>query len=227
MLFIFFLVQCHSNNDCPDDESCEGGACVKVCLRVRCGTEAHCFARGHTASCECDPGTRGDPWTGCRRDECTVDEDCPTWLACRGKKCLDPCPGACAPEALCNVVRHTPLCECPRATQGDPKIECKLGNFYEFSKVSLAVILVEQINSCVIFSVQDKSECSNDAECGPGLACLQGNCKNPCDATSCGTRAVCRVANTLPFRTLVCECPPPLTGDASVQCNPSKLRVYE
>lgn len=77
-----------------------------------------------------------------------------------------------------------------------------------------------------LITVVDDVECENDAGCGPDLACLQGKCKNPCDATSCGIRAVCRVANTLPFRTLVCECPKPLTGDASVQCNPSKYTCH-
>lgn len=72
------------------------------------------------------------------------------------------------------------------------------------------------------FSVVDDTQCFSDGECGPDLACLQGVCKNPCEPTSCGIRAECRVANTLPFRTLVCECPKPLIGDASVQCNPSK-----
>lgn len=74
------------------------------------------------------------------------------------------------------------------------------------------------------FAVTDPNpfECQTDAECGPELACLQGKCQNPCDDRSCGIRAVCRVANTLPFRTLVCECPKPLTGDASVRCDPSK-----
>lgn len=127
ILTLLFIVQCHSNNDCPDDESCESGSCIKVCSRVRCGTEAHCVARGHTASCECDNGARGNPWIGCRRAECTVDEECPSWLACRSGICQNPCPGACAPEAQCSVVRHIPVCECPRGTEGNPQINCHPG----------------------------------------------------------------------------------------------------
>lgn len=128
MRVFLFTVQCHSNNDCPDDESCEGGSCVKVCPRVRCGAEAHCVARGHTATCECDSGARGNPWSACVRAECTADDDCAAWLACRAGSCQSPCPGACAPTALCNVVRHAPVCECPRNTQGNPNIECRRGN---------------------------------------------------------------------------------------------------
>lgn len=129
MLFIaiMFLVQCHSNNDCPDDESCESNSCIKVCSRIRCGIEAHCYARGHSASCECDSGTRGDPWTICHKDECQNDEDCPLSLACRSKTCQNPCPGACASHALCSVIRHIPTCECPRGTEGNPRIDCKPG----------------------------------------------------------------------------------------------------
>lgn len=129
-----FVVQCHSNNDCPDDEGCEGGSCVKVCLRMRCGVEAHCIPRGHIASCECNTGTRGDPWTLCRKDECTIDNDCPNWSACRAKVCQDPCPGACAIGASCKVVNHAPTCECPRGTRGNPTIECKAGKFLKISR---------------------------------------------------------------------------------------------
>lgn len=206
---------------------------MKVCQHVRCGVDAHCYTRGHVASCECNSGTRGDPWSVCRKDECTVDEDCPAWLACRTRTCQDPCPGACALGALCNVVRHAPMCECPRGTVGNPTIECKPGNtiiIYVCSlntSICFLFFFIPQQLLIFNFLVQpDYVGCSADAECTPGLACLQGSCKNPCDSTSCGILAVCRVANTLPFRTLICECPPPLTGDASIQCNPSKYIIY-
>lgn len=122
-------MQCRSNNDCPSDEMCEGASCIKVCSRIRCGVEAQCIARGHTASCECNSGAHGNPWTACLRSECSIDDDCATWLACRGGICKDPCPGACAQGASCTVIRHTPTCECPQGTQGNPKIECKQGKY--------------------------------------------------------------------------------------------------
>lgn len=120
-------VQCHSDNNCPDDESCQGGSCVKVCLRVECGPESRCVARAHKHTCECVEGARKDPWSGCRRVECVTDSECPTRLACRSGSCQNPCPGACAPDALCSVVRHSPVCECPRGTEGNPKIKCQPG----------------------------------------------------------------------------------------------------
>lgn len=126
-LYYIITVQCHSNNDCPDDESCESGSCIKVCSRTRCGIEAHCVARGHTASCECDVGAHGNAFIGCRRAECVVDEDCVSWLACSRETCKDPCLGACAQGAICTVERHVPTCECPRGTQGNPKIDCQPG----------------------------------------------------------------------------------------------------
>lgn len=122
-------MQCHSNNDCPDDESCDSGSCIKVCSRIRCGTGAKCIARGHTASCECNPGARGNPWVECRTEECIVDNDCPSWLACRGNVCKDPCRGSCAENAQCTVVRHVPVCECLRGTTGNPQVNCQPGKF--------------------------------------------------------------------------------------------------
>lgn len=144
--YLIVTVQCHSNNDCPDDESCEGGSCSKVCSRVRCGAEAQCIARGHIATCECRAGARGNPWVACLRDECAADNDCATWLSCRTGVCRDPCPGACAQGALCSVLRHAPVCECPRGTQGNPKIECREGNFpyKRFVYISILFILCKR-----------------------------------------------------------------------------------
>lgn len=39
-------------------------------------------------------------------------------------KCNDPCPGSCAPNALCKVISHTPRCSCPSGYNGDPFTQC-------------------------------------------------------------------------------------------------------
>lgn len=103
-----------------------------------------------------------------------------------------------------------------------------LQSFYLNSiKFVTTYLVVWRTIRLIIVLVQADVECGSDAECGPDLACLRGVCRDPCDETSCGAGAICSVANTLPFRTLVCQCPKPLTGDASVQCVPSMYKhVY-
>ena len=66
--------------------------------------------------------------------------------------------------------------------------------------------------------------CTEDGECPSTLACINGNCKNPClEGKPCGTNAECRVLDTLPVRTMICECLPGYRGDAAVIC---KLRKF-
>jgi hypothetical protein len=58
-----------------------------------------------------------------------------------------------------------------------------------------------------------------DADCATKLACFSGECRNPCIETKpCGTNAECIVVDTLPLRTMSCQCLPNFVGDADIQC---------
>jgi hypothetical protein len=71
--------------------------------------------------------------------------------------------------------------------------------------------------------VEEKG-CKEDYECPSQTACIAGECVNPCNATApCGTNANCRVLDTLPVRTMICECLPGYQGNAAVHCKKSKL----
>jgi len=71
--------------------------------------------------------------------------------------------------------------------------------------------------------VEEKG-CKEDYECPSQTACIGGECVNPCNATApCGTNANCRVLDTLPVRTMICECLPGYQGNAAVHCKKSKL----
>lgn len=74
------------------------------------------------AICSCLPTYIGSP-PFCR-PECVVNSDCPQNRACRNEKCVDPCPGACAPEAICTVITHSAICSCPPGHTGDPFYRC-------------------------------------------------------------------------------------------------------
>ena len=92
---------------------------VDPCNPSPCGPYSDCTVRhGNIAGCTCKPGYVGVP-PNCR-PECLTNPECPSNLACKQEKCRDPCPGACAFNANCQVISHRATCSCPAGTRGDP-----------------------------------------------------------------------------------------------------------
>ena len=81
------------------------------CIPSPCGPNAESRVVGDRCECSCFPEFLGSP-PNCRR-ECTDNSDCSRALACIRYKCQDPCPGSCAPSAMCKfkepLIPH-PLC---------------------------------------------------------------------------------------------------------------------
>lgn len=72
--------------------------------------------------------------------------------------------------------------------------------------------------------LEPETECQVDADCPSKLACFSGICKDPCAETKpCIVSAKCSVVDTLPMRTMICECLPNFAGDATVACVPGRL----
>uniref|UniRef100_A0A2S2QFK9 Neurogenic locus notch 2 n=1 Tax=Sipha flava TaxID=143950 RepID=A0A2S2QFK9_9HEMI len=187
-------IGCRADTDCPPEKSCVNGDCVDPCAYTHCGINALCRTDGyHRARCYCPPAYEGDPFVECRRPECTIDSDCPSTLACRNQHCQSPCD--CAPTALCNVANHIAACRCPPGYIGNPHI------------------------SCTLTPLDIPPQCSMDSDCASKLACFNGDCRNPCkEIKPCGANAECTVVDTLPHRTMSCQCIPGYVGDADVQC---------
>ena len=63
--------------------------------------------------------------------------------------------------------------------------------------------------------------CKGDADCPSKEACLQdGECDNPCVALRpCAENAECKVYDTLPRRTMTCNCKEGFTGKGDVRCD--------
>lgn len=138
----------------------------------------------------------------CTRPECNHDEECAFNLACRNERCEDPC--NCGINAQCRVNSHRAQCRCPPGYVGDPLIICK----------------IEEIKVA--------PQCSSDADCSSKLACFSGVCKNPCLITKpCGNNAVCSVVDTLPLRTMMCECERGYAGDADVGCRKGIFSMFK
>lgn len=76
----------------------------------------------------------------------------------------------------------------------------------------------------IVDLLEPETECQVDADCPSKLACFSGICKDPCVQTKpCIVSAKCSVVDTLPMRTMICECLPNFAGDATVACVPGRL----
>lgn len=67
--------------------------------------------------------------------------------------------------------------------------------------------------------------CRSDGECPSQTACINGDCIDPCGLDPCGENTECRVVDTVPVRTIACECLPGYQGDAAEKCVESEISV--
>lgn len=91
------------------------------CSENPCGPNAECYGN----ECRCIAEYQGNPYEGCR-PECSTNADCSLDKACLRSKCVNPCSGICAQNALCEVVNHIPVCSCPNGYTGDPFTNCRI-----------------------------------------------------------------------------------------------------
>lgn len=90
-----------------------------LCNPSPCGPNAKCS----NGTCTCLSDFQGNPYLECR-PECVLNSDCPRDQACSRNKCINPCMGACAANALCNVINHIPMCSCPGNMTGNAFSQC-------------------------------------------------------------------------------------------------------
>lgn len=94
---------------------------LDLCNPSPCGSNALC----NDGECSCLPEYHGDPYVGCR-PECTVSTDCQRNQICARKKCVNPCPDTCGPNAICEVINHIPMCSCPAGYTGNSFVSCNV-----------------------------------------------------------------------------------------------------
>lgn len=139
--------------------------------------------QGH-AVCSCQSNYIGSP-PGCR-PECIVSSECSQDKACINQKCVDPCPGTCGTNALCQVINHNPICSCPKGFIGDPFIRCVV----ETSMITVAVLGHRSHDSYFL---------------GP---IVPDEPVNPCVPSPCGPNSQCRIVGS----TGACSCLPNFIG---------------
>lgn len=189
-----------------------------------CGSNADCF----NGECRCQDNYQGNPYDGCR-PECTLSADCQRNQACMRNRCVDPCPGTCGVNAVCEVSNHIPVCSCIQGYEGDPFSSCR-PKPKDMEKVQQtcsptpcgANSQCRDVNNHAVCSCMDgyvgappqcRPECVVSSECSALQACVNKKCIDPC-AGSCGIEARCEVINHSP----ICGCPPGKTGDPFNRC---------
>lgn len=93
------------------------------CVPSPYGQFAQCINHNGFGVCKCLTNYYGNP-PNCR-PECTINSDCSNIKACINERCVDPCPGACGLNTVCNVINHTPNCVCRSGYEGDAFIRCQ------------------------------------------------------------------------------------------------------
>lgn len=204
---------------------------VNPCVPSPCGSNAICKERNGAGSCICLPEYVGNPYEGCR-PECILSSDCPLNRACVRNKCIDPCPGTCAENAICQVINHAPICTCITGYTGDPFRFCSLpppkpvktelprnpcqpspcgpnSQCREINTQAVCSCLVNYIGS----PPSCRPECLVSSECFLTKACINQKCGDPCSGT-CGLNTNCQVINHSP----ICSCLPQFTGDPFTRC---------
>lgn len=89
-----------------------------------CGSNAICRELNGIGSCQCQPEFFGDPYESCR-PECLLNSECDANKVCIQNKCINPCPGTCSANAVCQVTNHIPSCTCLPGFRGDPYRLCQ------------------------------------------------------------------------------------------------------
>lgn len=189
-----------------------------------CGPNSVC----NDGVCTCSPEFFGDPYSGCR-PECVLNSDCARDRACLRSKCVDPCPGTCASNALCNVINHVPMCSCPTGMEGNAFTQCRPIQDTPLNhqpcrpspcgpNSQCREINGQAVCSCVPgyrgSPPTCHPECTVNSDCPSNRACANQKCIDPCPG-ACGVNAECRVVNHNP----VCTCIPRYTGNALVNCH--------
>lgn len=199
-IIFIFSAECKDDNDCPFDKACINGKCQDPCLStVTCGRNAQCKVQLHRAQCICPQGMQGNPLISCISVLCQYNEDCADHESCDrlNRVCRPVCDdNTCAQKATCIGKAHQPICTCLPGLTGNPYFECRR------SEPGVS-----------------KVECRSDSECQNDFTCVNMKCQNPClQRDVCKHNQECRVLNTLPLKTIMCQCPKDTIADENGFC---------
>lgn len=218
------------------------------CRPNPCGSNAAC----NEGVCSCISDYIGNPYVSCH-PACVLNTECPRNKACVRNKCTDPCVGICGREALCSVVNHIPMCDCPFGYTGNAYTACakiesrqlsKLGNFEKKPQRLNFTELPPAHDYCNPSPCGQNSHCSHVnnqvvCSCLPGYYGTAPACRRECAINSdCVNTKACvneRCIDPCPGSCALnaeckainhkaaCYCLPRYTGDPFVRCSPMAI----
>lgn len=171
------------------------------CVPSPCGLFAQCTNQVGVAACRCIEHYYGSP-PNCR-PECTINSDCINSKACINERCVDVCVGACGLNAACNVINHTPQCECIRGYQGDAFVRCQ--PIVVARKKSPSITPSLTILNKLLWQIYVKNV-GKIPENEPVKV------RDPCNPSPCGPNAQCSNG--------ICSCLADYIGDPMFGCHP-------
>lgn len=203
------------------------------CIPSPCGPQNQCNVYGDFALCDPCFGPDAINIPSCR-PKCVTSSDCPFDKACLGHNCVDPCPGSCGHNAICEVRYHNPMCSCPPGLYGNPYEYCSRPTIMNQEPETCDTIRCgantecrqqNDVLACVCKPgyygdplIGCRPECVINPDCSSDKACSNLRCIDPCHG-ACGLNALCQVVNHI----AVCYCSPDRTGDAHVACTRPQL----
>lgn len=144
---------------------------MNPCLPSPCGPYSQCKDINGSPACSCLSGYVGNP-PNCR-PECVINSDCANDKACIRESCINPCPGSCGINAVCEVTNHIPVCSCLEGYTGDPFSNC----FIKPLRMPSTVALISFLTILSILAQEPViiDLCSRSA-CGVNTVCNNGTC---------------------------------------------------
>ncbi|KAI5719789.1 hypothetical protein M8J76_014878 [Diaphorina citri] len=242
---------CSRASDCNATLSCIHRRCLDPCTvpENQCGPNALCDVTDHIPTCTCPEGYLGDPLNmdiGCFRVECSHPSHCAYDRTCdpETNRCINPCDKATCGNGVCKAANHRAVCSC---APGFSLVnnDCVDVNECDLSPCHPTALCKNTagsfVCSCAGGLIGDPTTsgchpadvCSYDGQCPASAACVDGRCRNPCEADEvCGRNAECAVVNHTPR----CTCVAGTVGDPksgcvklecthSTDCGPSQVCV--
>ncbi|KAF2350556.1 EGF-like domain [Trinorchestia longiramus] len=184
------VIGCSVNDDCPMKDTCINKFCMDICHPDLCGYNAECITQHHKPTCECPPGTTGNPTVKCSALATDMPEELLPPLSESSSKPID---APVIPLVGTSSSTLPPIGEFPEQHLPSPEIP------FHSPEISMPPIVIA---------------CINNDDCIGTDSCVNKMCFNACSLGICGVNADCQIDRHRP----VCHCPKGTKGHPQHGC---------